>query len=100
MPTTLTQKIQEFCTSHDIQIPPGFKRHAPSRYAVIVINDDARKLIAKTWFTVEDLVYYVEHNLKDREHRVFDFEQMNEIRIKDSRSTEVVAPIGPTADDI
>ena len=90
---SLTKKIERFCEAEDITIPSGFYRHSPSRYVVIVNTGSNWKLIAKTWFSVQDLVYYIDNNLNDREFRMFDFQTSRELTRRDKRSVSELRPL-------
>jgi len=79
--------------NNGISIPPGFRRHTASRFVIIVEQINGWKLIAKTWFSVQDLLYYIEHNLDDRSYRIFDFKEMYELKVRDSRSTQQIAKL-------
>ena len=53
--------IEDYCTRHKISMPPGFAQGTPQRYAIIRTHLTPPKLIAKTWFNVADVIYYIEH---------------------------------------
>ena len=61
--TSIKKRIETYCTEHCVTIPGGFGRNTPSRYAVIRRDSGTPKLVAKTWFTHEDVAYYVENTL-------------------------------------
>ena len=73
MPETFSQKIEAFCVAEGIEIPSGFFRHSASRYALIEVSVTPSKLIAKTWFNQEDVVYYLQHHGVARQFRILDF---------------------------
>ena len=93
VPSSIKARIKLFCEQNDVFVPAGFKRHSPSRYVVLVKDDNTWKLIARTWFSVADLLYYVENNLLGREHRIFDFKELNELAVRNSGSTTVIQKI-------
>ena len=55
--------IEDFCAKNGVNVPPGFARNTPSRYAIIRTNLTPQKLIATTWFKVADVIYYIENFL-------------------------------------
>lgn len=55
--------IQEYCEREGIYIPPGFWRHTASHLAVIRYDGSEPKLVAKIFFKMEDLKYYIESTL-------------------------------------
>ncbi len=55
--------INEYCSKEGIYVPPGFKRHTASHFAVFRFDGEKPKLVAKTFFTKEDLEYYIKTNL-------------------------------------
>ena len=59
----MKKRIEAYCAEHGITIPGGFGRNTPSRYAVIRRDSGTAKLVAKTWFTHEDVAYYVQNTL-------------------------------------
>jgi len=61
MPGKYTQLISEYCAERGIRVPPAFK--TAQRYAIIRTHLTPPKLIAKTWFNAEDVIYYLEHFL-------------------------------------
>lgn len=75
--TKLRDKIESYCEKRLIDIPPGFRRHSPSRY-VIILKPSAEagwKLVARTWFAVADVIYYID-NLKDSAgYKILDFKE-------------------------
>lgn len=75
--TNLRDKIESYCEERRVDIPPGFRRHAPSRY-VIILKPSAEagwKLVARTWFAVADVIYYID-NLNDAaEYMILDFKE-------------------------
>jgi hypothetical protein len=61
--SSFKSRIQIYCTSHSVVVPPGFGRNSPSRYAIILNKDEGPRLVAKTWMNKQDLAYYIEHTL-------------------------------------
>src|SRR5204862_2059648 len=53
--------IDEYCARHGVNIPQGFAQGTPQRYAIIRTHLTPPKLIARTWFSMADVVYYIEH---------------------------------------
>lgn len=54
----LRKDIETYCFRHGISVPAGFARHAPSRYAIVRLDADPPKLVAKTWINQADVIYY------------------------------------------
>jgi len=50
----------------------GFDRRSASRYAVIVLTTPP-KLVARTWFKQQDVVYYLAHCGNTLPKRILDF---------------------------
>ncbi len=73
-----SELIKRFCESRGIEIPLGFHRGSASRYA-IVQQTTPPKLIARTWFKQEDVVYYLEHMADGTPVRIFDFKETEEL---------------------
>ena len=67
-----TNLIRDFCTAKGIDIPVGFGRHAANRYAAIDHSTEPAKLIARTWFTMVDVVYFLRSNA-DCRFTIIDF---------------------------
>lgn len=72
-------EIRDYCEALGIEIPSGFYRHAASRYAAIDTGVLPPKLIAKTWFNQEDVVYYLKTMTAGRQVRVLDFKDRQEL---------------------
>ena len=58
-----SKHILEYCEKEDVLVPPGFLRHSASHLAVIRLDGEKPKLVAKTFFKREDLMYYISSNL-------------------------------------
>jgi len=63
--TTNKKKIRLYCDMHGVFVPAGFDRQSASRYAIIRNDAHPRKLVAKTWFNKEDVIYYIENSLQE-----------------------------------
>lgn len=74
-----TDRIKEYCEAVGVEIPTGFYRHAASRYAVIDTEALPPKLVAKTWFNQEDVVYYLKNMAAGRHMRILDFKDRQEL---------------------
>jgi hypothetical protein len=86
MPTKYKQLIEVYCAQHGISIPVGFARFTPSRYAIIRTHLTPPKLVAKTWFKIADMHYYIEHFLQPElgdalamSIRILDFQEGEEL---------------------
>lgn len=79
MPERYTDRIKSYCEAEGIEIPSGFFRHPASRYVAIEIGGQPPRLVAKTWFKKEDLVYYLDHLAPGRTFRLLDFKERQEL---------------------
>jgi len=93
--TTNKKKIRAYCDRHGIFVPAGFDRHSASRYAIIRNDAEPPKLIAKTWFNQEDVVYYIENTLREEVDGdindaidILDFKNVRRLRFHDSARLE------------
>ncbi len=75
MPSKYRQLIESYCQSHGIQLPIGFSRGSANRYAVIELDSDSPKLVARTWFNMEDVVYFLRNIWANRPVRILDFKE-------------------------
>ena len=83
-----TEKIREYCESRGIEIPPGFYRHPASRYAAVDQDATPPKLLAKTWFKQEDVVYYLTHLAHGKRLTLLDFKERHELRFNGKETLE------------
>ncbi len=51
--------ILDYCGHHGIEVPPGFGRNSPSRYAIVRVDREPPRLVARTWFKTADVLHYV-----------------------------------------
>ena len=72
-------RIKAYCAANSIDIPSGFNRHPASRYAAIDLEAIPPKLIARTWFKQEDVVYYLKNLAAGKTMRVLDFKEGEEL---------------------
>src|SRR5262245_248635 len=86
MPTKYKQLIEGYCAQHGVSIPAGFTRLTPGRYAIIRKDLTPPKLIAKTWYKIADLRYYIERFLQPelgdalaQSIRILDFHEGEEL---------------------
>ena len=79
MAEKFTDRIKEYCEASGIEIPVGFYRHAASRYVAIDIEASPPKLVAKTWFKQEDMIYYLKNLAAGKRMRVLDFKAREEL---------------------
>jgi len=84
----LRKIIEDFCNAKGISVPSGFKRHTPSRYAVIKKENDCWQLTAKTWFTVCDVINYLDNYCDDVEHKILDFKEDAELKRRGEKQLE------------
>lgn len=59
MVTPLVARIESYCGIRGIEIPEGFYRHPASRFVVIRLDSSPPKLVARTWSSVTDVIYYL-----------------------------------------
>ena len=78
MAERLQSIIRRYCKANGISIPIGFKRGSASRYAIIQLTTPP-KLVARTWFSQADVVYYLEHLADDTPLRILDFKEQDEL---------------------
>ena len=81
-----TDRIKDYCESSGYDIPSGFYRHPASRYAVIDMEAQPPKLVAKTWFNQEDVIYYLQNFSAGKEVRVLDFKERQELVREDGKT--------------
>ncbi len=79
MAEKFSDRIKQYCEASGIDIPPGFYRHSASRYAAIDMGCAPPKLIAKTWFNQEDVVYYLKNLAAGKNIRILDFKDREEL---------------------
>ena len=83
-----TDRIKTYCEEAGIEIPPGFFRHPASRYVAIQKDLTPPRLVAKTWFNQEDLVYYLVHFGVGRRYKLLDFKERQELLYAGGNSIE------------
>ena len=86
--SALKKRIEAFCKSRGIEIPTGFSRHSPSRYAVIRKNDENWQLTAKTWFNVSDVINYLNNYCEGVEYKILDFNEEFELTRRGEKQLE------------
>lgn len=59
--STLKTPIESWCRTHAVTVPPGFHRRSASRYVAVDTSQTPFKLVARTWFDLKDLEYYLEN---------------------------------------
>ena len=84
----LRQKVESFCNSRGISIPSGFKRHSPSRYAVIKNLNGSWQLTAKTWFNVSDVINYLDNYCEGVNYKILDFKEEAELKRRGEKQLE------------
>ena len=78
MPERFADRIRHYCEAHGIHIPIGFGKRTPSRYAIVIMTEPP-KLIARTWFKQEDVVYYLKNINQEPMFRILDFKEYVEL---------------------
>ncbi len=92
MPERYTDRIKAYCETQGVEIPSGFFRHPASRYAAIDVGSHPPRLVAKTWFNQEDMIYYLENLAVGKVLRLFDFKDGQELQFRDGRLLKVSEP--------
>jgi hypothetical protein len=71
-------RIRRYCEARGISIPIGFNRRAANRYAIIELSSPP-KLVARTWFNQEDVVYYLSMVGDGVPRQILDFKDGDEL---------------------
>ncbi len=79
-----TDRIKEYCEATGVEIPVGFYRHSANRYVVIDMEPTPPKLVAKTWFNQEDVVYFLKNLAAGKQMRILDFKERQELLFETS----------------
>jgi hypothetical protein len=90
-----TEKIRRYCSNGGIQVPAGFDRHAASRYAIVQLTDPP-KLVARTWFKVADVIYYLNLRTDDTPLRILDFKENQELAHDGGSTLTRIKPFDPS----
>ena len=77
--STLKAQIESWCRTHAVTVPPGFHRHSASRYVAVDTSQTPFKLVARTWFNLKDLEYYLENIGTGDSYRALDFQERREL---------------------
>lgn len=72
-------RIEEYCKAQGVEIPVGFYRHAGGQYAAIDMESNPPKLVARRWFTHEDVIYYLQHLASGKRMMILDFKDRVEL---------------------
>ncbi|MDR3457741.1 MAG: hypothetical protein P4N60_09870 [Verrucomicrobiae bacterium] len=103
MPPKYKRLIGDYCARHGIDVPPGFARNTPGRYAIIRTHLTPAKLIAQTWFKTADVIYYIEHFLLpelggglSQSIRILDFQDGEELSYTDGKQLAKVGTFSIT----
>ena len=90
--------IHDYCRRHEVSIPPGFAQATPQRYAIIRTHLTPPKLIARTWFSMADVIYYIEHfmlpelgDALSQSIRILDFKDGEELAYTGGKRLDRVA---------
>ena len=90
-----SELIESYCRESAIEIPAGFYRHSASHIAVIRLDLENPKLVAKTFFKKADLNYYLKNLVLesteiDQIAKVIDFKNSKEYSVgKDRKPNEL-----------
>ncbi len=91
--STIKSKLEAFCQINSIEIPNGFYRGSPSKYAVVRKSESGWALTARTWFNVSDLIFYLDTYCTEVEYRIFDFAEGVELKRRGKKQVELLASI-------
>jgi len=80
-----SDRIKAWCEECGIEIPPGFHRHPASRYVAIEEDRRPARLVARTWFKLEDMAYYATRIAGSGTLRFLDFKARKVLRLVDRR---------------
>jgi hypothetical protein len=75
----LKTQIESWCLANGVTVPSGFHRHTASRYVAIDTAQTPFKLVARTWFSLKDLEYYLENVGASDSYRALDFKERCEL---------------------
>lgn len=92
MPERYSTKILRFCEENGITVPIGFGRHPASRYVIIELTTPP-KLVARTWFKHEDVIYYLKSTPTDAPRRILDFKLCEELNYSGGNRLKRLAAI-------
>lgn len=81
MASRYSARIKGYCTARGIEIPSGFHRHPASCYAAIELDSQPPKLVARTWFSQDDMLHYVRQHAAGRRLRLLDFKAWRELHV-------------------
>ncbi len=90
-----SEVIEKYCKESDIEIPTGFYRHSASHIAVVRLDLEKPKLVAKTFFKKTDLNYYLKNLVVENKEiqniaKVLDFKSNKEYLVgKDRKPNEL-----------
>jgi len=90
-----SELIENHCNESAIEIPAGFYRHSASHIAVIRLDLEKPKLVAKTFFKKTDLNYYLKRLVVENTEigqiaKVIDFKNNKEYSVgKDRKLNEL-----------
>ena len=104
MPTKYERIIGDYCARHGVEVPSGFARLTPSRYAIIRTHLMPPKLIAKTWFKTADVIYFIEQFLQPelgdalaQSVRILDFQEGEELVYVGDKRLDRIATFSVTS---
>ena len=80
----IKKAIEDWCAANSVLVPPGFHRHPASRYVAIDCSQTPSKLVARTWFNLEDMQYYSDNIGQSSSYRFFDFKERLEFRASEN----------------
>ncbi len=80
----MRKDIEAWCNNSGVVIPSGFHRHPAQRYVAIDLGQQPPKLVARTWFNLEDMQYYVDNVGQSASYRFLDFKERQELTLSES----------------
>ena len=80
----IKKEIEDWCSRNGVIITSGFYRHPAQRYAAIDLSHEPPKLVARTWFNLEDMQYYSDNVGQAASYRFLDFKERHELKLSES----------------
>lgn len=74
-----SHKVLAYCRERGVEVPVGFMRRPASRYVAIDLGSTPHKLVAASWITQADMLYYLNNLADNRPHMLLDFKEQREL---------------------
>ncbi len=79
-------RIKTYCDANGIAIPVGFYRHSASRYVAVDYGYQPARLVARTWFKQEDMIYYATRLAAGKTLKLLDFKERRELQLTEGHA--------------